>query len=496
MDKRRQVITRDAELEASPILGVERRPHEDRFLLQMQLLWLERRRILRIALAAAVLTAVITLLMHNTYQSMTRIMPPEKQGSSGMAALAGLALGMKGGGGSMGGSDLGMLAGDLLGSQGSGALFSGMLRSRTAQEKVVDQFDLRSVYGIPLLHIRSLREDAIKTLDSNTEVNEDRKSGIISITVTDKDPKRAAAIAKAYIDELNTLVSTLSTSAAGRERVFLEGELVKVKKDLDDADRELSEFASKNATLDPTGQGKAMVEAAATLEGQLIAAQSELRGLQAIYTDNNVRVRTLQARIAELKKQLSDEAGGGLDPSSSAEDGTNSSLGFPSIRRLPLLSYTYANLYRRARIEETVFGVLTQQYESAKVQEAKEIPTVRVLDEPNVPEKKYGPHRVLWILLGAVLGLLAGCIWVTGDDRWRKRDEDDPYKVLFTDVGQTVRKQPVWRKSEAGLRRAVEISRSRIPGAFRPWSGKDGNGNGTGTNGSGSNGSGENGSGH
>src|SRR5581483_7421013 len=322
------------------------------------------------ALVLAVLTAIFSLFLHNTYRSTTRIMPPEKQGASGMAALAGLALGMKGTGTS---TDLGMMAGDLLGSQGTGAVFMGIMRSRTLQDKIIDRFDLQLRYGHPKIGVRILREDARKVLEQNTELEEDRKSGIISVAVVDRDPQMSAALARAYVDELNGLVSTLSTSAAGRERAFLEAELVKVKKELDDADRQLSEFASKNATLDPTGQGKAMVEAAANLEGELIAAQSELRGLQSIYTDNNIRVRSLKARIGELKKQLADQAGGGLEGAKSSDQGENSVLGFPSIRQLPLLGYTYANLYRRARIEETVFGVLTQQYETAKVQEAKEI---------------------------------------------------------------------------------------------------------------------------
>jgi len=495
MDKRRQIVPRETDLEELPVIVHEppaQPASEDRLLALSLSLWNGRRFILRVSIIAAILTAIFSLFLHNTYRSSTRIMPPEKQGASGMAALAGLALGMKGGSGS--GSDIGMMAGDLLNSQGTGAVFMGILRSRTLQDKIIDKFDLQLRYGHPNLRMRALREDARKVLEQNTEVDEDRKSGIITVGVTDRDPQMAAAIAAAYVNELNALVSTLSTSAAGRERVFLEGELVKVKKELDDADHQLSEFASKNTTLDPTGQGKAMVEAAANLEGELIAAQSELRGLQSIYTDNNIRVRSLKARIAELRKQLQNQAGGGIGDSSAGDEGTNSELGFPSIRQLPLLGYTYANLYRRARIQETVFGVLTQQYETAKVQEAKEIPTVRTLDLADVPERKYGPHRGILTLVGAFLGIMLASAWVIGQDHWRQRDHQDPYKVLLTDVGQSFRNQRVWRKSEAGLRRVVEISRARMPAVFRNGAGKNGFGNGN--NGSNANGSGENGNDH
>src|SRR5207245_7831501 len=136
-----------------------------------------------------------------------------------------------------------------------------------------------------------------------------RKSGIITITVTDRSPQRAAAIGNGYVNELNTMVAQLSTSAAHRERVFLEDRLQSIKRDLDDAEAQLAQFSSKNGTLDIQQQGKAMLDAAASLAGQMIAAESELQGLRQIYTENNARVRELGARVAELRKEL-DKIGG------------------------------------------------------------------------------------------------------------------------------------------------------------------------------------------
>src|SRR5207302_8053116 len=108
------------------------------------------------------------------------------------------------------------VAGDLLGVKSSGSLFIGVLRSQTAQDRLVEKFDLRRVYG------KRLVIDARSKLDENTSISEDRKSGIISMSATDHSPQRAAALANAYVDELNSLVAQLSTSSAHRERVFLE----------------------------------------------------------------------------------------------------------------------------------------------------------------------------------------------------------------------------------------------------------------------------------
>jgi capsule polysaccharide export protein KpsE/RkpR len=116
-------------------------------------------------------------------------------------------------------------------------------------------------------------EDARNDLAEHTAISVDRKSQIISVTVTDRSPQRAAAMSQAYVEELNNLVTELSTSSARRERIFLEERLQSVNKDLESAEKEFSQFSSKNAAIDIKAQGVAMVDAAAALQGQLIAAQ-------------------------------------------------------------------------------------------------------------------------------------------------------------------------------------------------------------------------------
>jgi capsule polysaccharide export protein KpsE/RkpR len=318
-----------------------------------------------------------------------------------------------------------------LGVKNSGALFVGVLQSRTVRDRLVEQFELKRVYR------ESKSEDARQALLEHTSISEDRKSGIIAITVTDHDPRRAAALAQAYVTELDRLVAQVSTSSARRERIFLEERLTAVKQDLNDAARKFSEFASKNTAIDIPAQGKAMVEAAAALQGQLIAAESELRGLEAIYTDQNVRVRALRARVAELRAQLG-KIGGDSGSSGALSSKSDPSL-YPSIRQLPLLGVTYADLYRQTRIEETVFELLTQQYELAKVQEAKEIPSVKILDTAVVPTKKSFPHRLSLITAGTAFAILVVCAWLFAKRRWQVIDPQDPQKKFAEEVVSTLR---------------------------------------------------------
>src|SRR6267142_2742812 len=343
---------------------------------KLRLLWGNRKLVSRAVAAGALVSAGLVMLIPVRYEATAQLMPPDGQSGTGMAMLSALA-GRAGG--------FGGIASDLLGVRNSGALLVGILESRTVQDRLIEKFELGKIYHA------SKMEDARKVLASQTRVTEDRKSGVITITVTDHDAHRSAAMAEAYVNALNRLVEQVSTSAARRERVFLEERLRAVKQDLDGAAREFSEFASKNTAIDIPAQGKAMVEAAATLQGQLIAAESELRGLETIYTDQNVRVRALRARVAELRRQLG-KIGGDSGAAGALLSKSDPSV-YPSIRQLPMLGVTYADLYRQTKIEETVFELLTQQYELAKVREAKEIPSVKVLDAAVVPTKVAFPNR-------------------------------------------------------------------------------------------------------
>jgi uncharacterized protein involved in exopolysaccharide biosynthesis len=354
-------------------------------------------------------------------------MPPDPPTGRGLAMLSSIV-------GKMG-TNLASLGGDLLGMNTSADLFAGVLRSRIVQDDLIAKFDLRRLYG------ERRWVDTRKELARRTDISIDRKSGILTIEVIDHDPQRASALAQEYVAELNNVVTQLNTSSAHRERVFLEARLGQVKTELEAAEKDFSQFSSKSGAIDIKEQGKAMVEATAILEGQLIAAETEWQGLREIYTDQNVRVRTTEARIAELRRQLM-KMGGKEEPNGAALSTTTSSEEgeiYPSIRKLPLLGVPYADLYRQMKVEETVFESLTQQYEIAKVQEAKEFPSVKVLDPAEIPEKKVFPPRTLLVLIGTLTALAIGIAWLSFTDKWKNIDPQDPGKQLVLNMVQSVK---------------------------------------------------------
>ena len=376
----------------------------------------ERRFIAKTLLIGMVVAAIISLLIPPEYESTTRIMPPDKQGLEGLAGM--LAAASETGAGSL----VGGIVSDAVGVKTSGAVYSGILKSNAVQDIIVDRFDLRRVY-----HVR-YQKDAREHLADRTDVNEDRKSGIISISVTDRSPQRAAEIAKSYVDSLDSLTAQLNTSTAHRERLFIEDRLKTVKQDLDAASKDLSEFSSKNLTLDVKEQGKAMVDSAAALAGELIAAESQLSGLEQIYNPNNIRVRSLQARISSLKGKLSQLRGTAAD--STDPDSTRNADFDVSIAKLPALGVTYYDLFRRVKIQETVFEILTKQYELAKIGEAKELPTIKVLDLPKVPEIKSSPNRLLITILGSLFATLLACAYVMARFRLQTLGASHPLNLF------------------------------------------------------------------
>jgi capsule polysaccharide export protein KpsE/RkpR len=348
-------------------------------------------------------------------------MPPDPQLLSNPSTLTTL---------SGAGSIASGFSGGLMSVRTPGQTVIGILTSRTAQDSIINRFDLRRID-----HCKFYL-DARGKLTKQTAIAENNKTGIVSITVTDRDPYLARDLAKAYVDELDNLLNTVSTSSARRERIFLEERIKSVKSDLDASSRELSQFSSRNATLNPQSQGQALFESATRLQGELITAQSELSGLKAMYSDDNVRVRESRARVDELQSQL--RKMGNVGEKADGSDQKSDQL-YPSIRELPILGVTYSDLFRQLSMQEGIYETLTKQYELAKVEEAKEIPVIKVLDEPQVPERKSSPHRSIITILGAIVAAFAGIMWIIACKLWEITDDSHPAKAIAMELIRTIK---------------------------------------------------------
>jgi|SRR6202789_149771 uncharacterized protein involved in exopolysaccharide biosynthesis len=421
-------------------------PRPPNWVAHATLLWQRRVFLARVTAVALVLSLVIAFSIPKQYKSTTRIMPPDQQGGGALmlAALASRSGGL---------GALGSLAGGLLSSHTTTALFVDLLHSGTVSGHLIDRFQLQHVYH------KRYRIDTAKFLGRRTTISDDKKSGVITISVEDTDRIRARDLTQAYLDELNALLTKTSTSAAHQERIFIERRLQSVEKDLEDAQLRLSEFSSRNSTVNIGEQTRAMVDAAARVQAEILVEQSGLNALRQMYGDGNMRVRATEARISSLQHELG-KMSGSSDPlapgvaSGAADIGDNGGDNqlYPPLRQLPRLAVPYADLYRRVKVQETVYELLTQQYEMARIEEAKDVPVVSVIDPPGIAEKKSFPPRLLLALCLTAFSFVVASAVLLMADRWHKVDPCDPRKVLAEDVLSTLR-----RNGDHSVRRKRDI---------------------------------------
>ena len=413
------------------------------WLYNLHVLWTARVRLLKIAGIGLATSVLVACLIPKMYTSQARIMPPEMGGSSNalFAAIAGRAMGSDG---------LASLAATLMGSHNTGALFIDLLKSDSVTGELINRFRLVEVYH------KRYHVDAAKVLARRTRILQDKKSGVITLSVRDTDPARARDMAQAYLDGLNSLVIRTSRSSAHRESEFIEKRLVEVKGNLARAQDAMSEFSSSHSAIDLKEQGRATVESQARLQAALIVAKSDLESLKQIYGDASMRVQVTQAKIAELQHEL-DKMGGSSAPLADASPGDStanpsSSTAFLPLRQVPRLAVPYANLYRELRVQETVYGLLTQQYEVARIQEAKDIPVINIIDAPGIPEKKSFPPRTVLSLASTLLIVLIACWIILKRHYWQLLDPSDSRRVFVAEVLAT------WRPGARAGRRGKAIA--------------------------------------
>ena len=401
-------------------------------------LWGHRRLLIRVTAISLLLSVILSFfVIPKRYTAAATIMPPDS-GSAGSMLIS--ALSSKGGLGALGG-----LASSLLHDHSSTALYVSLLESGNIADHLINRFDLRKVYR------KRYYVDAAKRLARETKISDDKKSGVITVKVEDVDPVRARDLAQAYLDELNRLVNQTSTSSARQERIFIEQRLHSVQNDLENAQIQLSDFSSKNTTVDITAQTRAMVDVGARLEGEIVAERSGLESLRQVYTDDNPHVQQVEARIGVLQNELNKLAGSSTSAVPSESSQQNAGELYPPLRQLPRLAVRYTDLYRRVKVEEAIFELLTQQYEMARLEEAKDVPVVRVIDSPGIPEKKSFPPRVILSGVLTLLAFAATAAFLLLREGWANVDNGDPRKRLAEAVTGSIRR----RKSLALVAKGV-----------------------------------------
>ena len=328
----------------------------------IQIVAARKKKVFLVTVAAALVTVAYTLFLPNIYAARTMILPAQEDKglmSAMMGQLGGLA----------------SLAGAPVGGSTTADLYVSMLKSESVKDPIIDRFKLMDVYRT------KYRTDTYKALDSNTFISSGKKDGIITITINDRDPKRAAEMANACVEELGKLAVRLNVTGAGQNRAFLEERLGSARVDLAKAEENLKAFQSKNKAVQVSAQAEATIRGVAELRAQLAAQEVQLAMYRRQFTDFSQEVKNLAASVANLKAQIAKLEGRG--------DGSS----IPSVGSVPAIGQEYVRLMREFKIQESLVELLTKQYEMAKLSEARDVSPFQVIQKAKVPERKVKPER-------------------------------------------------------------------------------------------------------
>jgi len=359
----------------------------------------QRRMLIRLFCSAVLLAMVVSLLMPKVYESTASILPQidSKEGLGGLGGLGSL-LALSGSGGAGGAGALAQGLGITLPGMPATPtdVFVAMLKSRIMADAVIKQFDLMKLYNDKTM------QDARKDLESDTTIKVSKEK-VIKVTVEAKSPQLASDIANFYVANLDRLNRTLNVTKSGQNRVFIEKRLVDTKTNLVKAEEALREFQTKNKAVHLEAQGRAAIEAAAMIQAQISATEVQLQVMEGYLTVDNPEVVRMRSGLGELKKQLAllefGKGGKGQLPGDRMH---------PAFITVPSLAIEYARLFREVKVQETLYTMLTSQYEQAKIAEARDTPSVQVLDQGVPAEKKSKPIIWMYMMIAGVLALFLG----------------------------------------------------------------------------------------
>ena len=340
---------------------------------------------------SVVTAAIISLLMTPIYQAKTTIMPVESSGGNLSSALQNL-------------GSLPFVGGMVPGIGGASATkLVAVLKSRTLAEDVIHALNLTRIFFKDKKDKPPSLEDAVESLTDITKIADDKKGGVISISVEYKDPKIAADIANHYTTVLQKFINENTLSMAKRNRIFIEDQLEKVKRELKEAEEAMKSFQTDKKIVAIDAQTEAAIRVLADLKAQITAREVQMGVMKQFSTAANPDVLRIKDELRELRKQLT---------MVESKRGNPETMALPSLSESPALGLQYIRLKREALIQEKVFELLTQQYEMARIDEAKEDITCQVIDRAIPSEKRIKPKRRQMVMLAGAVSLFAGVFLV------------------------------------------------------------------------------------
>ena len=361
---------------------------EEISLLDMLIAIAQRRwRIVTVVACATLIGVILSFVLPTRYTATTSILPPQQNSSVGTALMAQL--------GNL--ASIGSLAGGSLGLKNPNDLQVALLKSRTVEDAVLDRFHLIDLYH------KKRRSDARKKLEKVVDIDDGAKDGLIRISVTDGDAKRAADMANGYVEEFKEFSSTLAVTEASQRRQFFEQQMLQAKDNLAKAEEDLKATEQKTGLIQLDAQARSTIELVANLRAEIAAKEVEINAMRSFETADNPQLQIAEQQLAGLRAQA--------QKMGASSEGANALIPKGNLQESGL---EYIQKLRNVKYNETIFDLLARQYEIAKVDEARQGATVQIVDRAVAPDRRSSPQRTLIVLGFAFLGLIFGVIWALG----------------------------------------------------------------------------------
>ncbi|MBN1999825.1 hypothetical protein JW935_19875 [candidate division KSB1 bacterium] len=388
-----------------------------------KILVVNRRLILRNFIFAVVGIILVAFLLPKKYTAVTTLMPPVEQEGMSMSsmlsevAVPGLSL-------PTGGSS-------------SDVLYE-ILKSRTVATRVLGSFYVYKGDSLSLDKILGVSsvEKGLKKLARLTSFTLS-KQGLITVLAECDDPKLAAAVANTFVAALDHVNQEKSVSRAKNSRLYIESQLYETRTELQEATKKLAEFQREHKTIALEEQTRASIEQAGELKGEIIAKRAQLQTLRMTLKQENPRFIRLQREIDELEKEYANLQYGTLPL------GGDKGEFYVPLADVPEVGVQLAELLRDVKVQETVWSLLNQQYYQAKIDEARDTPTVQVLDPAVPPERPNWPRKGLLAVIFGLLSLILSVLFVFGREYYRHLQQNPQGKKRLDGILDELKKD--WR---------------------------------------------------
>ena len=344
------------------------------FWLLLEMLAKRRLFIVILVIVATLLSVAVALVLPKWYQASALLLPPKDLSLPvpGLGQLSEVVSITKG-------ADLPVMV-------TSSDVYARILKSRTIAERIIERFDLKTRFAADNF------EQAYEGLMGLSEFKV-TDEGLLLISFEDKDPGVAADVVNAFVEELDRVNREIVLERVRQNRSFLEERLAQVKQELASARKEFEDFQLENRAVDFDEQTRLAIEQAVKLKITLTELDIELKMRERNLAEDNTELVELRRRrhlVSEQLRQLE-------------ESNPDSSFFSLPVASIPTLRGQYEVLYSRVTVGESLYRILLEQLEQAKIQENEKMPTISILDRAKPPDTKSRPKRLL--IVGGTFGL-------------------------------------------------------------------------------------------